>query len=262
MARAATTHYASAINIGEHFHTDVPLYIQVKELLKARVESGFYLPGERLPSEKELAREFSVSLITMRKALDLLAAMDLIHRRSGRGTFVQEVVPADRKVVIPLRLTGAFRDLINQGKEMETIPLEKAQGNFPIPWSVREFLRVQQGEVIWRFKRMRKLEGLTVSLVLNYVKDHLGRRIGLEDLKKCTMLELIADYLQEPLEGVSQTIESASACEEVASHLHVPIGTTLLRTDTFVTGPGVTPLQVAVSYFVGARYRFHVEFVR
>jgi GntR family transcriptional regulator len=65
-----------------------PLYRQIKSLLMQRLESGEWRPGEAIPSESELAIRFSVSQGTVRKAIDELAAENLLLRRQGKGTFV------------------------------------------------------------------------------------------------------------------------------------------------------------------------------
>ena len=65
-----------------------PLYRQIKELLLRSLDQGEWKPGEMIPSEIELAARFQVSQGTVRKAIDELAAENLLLRRQGKGTFV------------------------------------------------------------------------------------------------------------------------------------------------------------------------------
>jgi GntR family transcriptional regulator len=67
-----------------------PLYLQVRDLMVRRLASGAWRPGEALPNEFQLADEFGVSQGTVRKALDELAAQNLLDRRQGKGTFVAQ----------------------------------------------------------------------------------------------------------------------------------------------------------------------------
>ena len=69
------------------------LYRQVYDALRDRIEDGTYAVGDRLPSEAELSREYSVSAITVKRALDLLRADGLIVRRPRLGTFVTSARP-------------------------------------------------------------------------------------------------------------------------------------------------------------------------
>jgi GntR family transcriptional regulator len=65
-----------------------PLYQQIKTLILRSLQAGEWKPGEPIPSEIELAARFRVSQGTMRKAIDELAAENLVVRRQGKGTFV------------------------------------------------------------------------------------------------------------------------------------------------------------------------------
>ncbi|MBY0409920.1 MAG: GntR family transcriptional regulator [Burkholderiaceae bacterium] len=65
-----------------------PLYQQIKGLILQSLQQGEWKPGEVIPSEMELAARFRVSQGTVRKAIDELAAENLVVRRQGKGTFV------------------------------------------------------------------------------------------------------------------------------------------------------------------------------
>ena len=65
-----------------------PLYLQIRDLLVERLDASEWRPGDAIPSELELAARFDVSQGTVRKAIDALAADNLLVRRQGKGTFV------------------------------------------------------------------------------------------------------------------------------------------------------------------------------
>jgi len=65
-----------------------PLYRQIKGLIMQALEAGEWRPGEVIPSEIELAARFNVSQGTVRKAIDEMAAENLLLRRQGKGTYV------------------------------------------------------------------------------------------------------------------------------------------------------------------------------
>jgi GntR family transcriptional regulator len=65
-----------------------PLYLQIKALLETSLDAGEWRPAEAIPSETDLALRFGVSQGTVRKAIDALAAENLVVRRQGKGTFV------------------------------------------------------------------------------------------------------------------------------------------------------------------------------
>ena len=67
----------------------VPLYIQLKELIKGQIAEGVLKPGASLPSERKLCKLYGVSHITVRQALIELTKEGLLFRSPGRGTFVK-----------------------------------------------------------------------------------------------------------------------------------------------------------------------------
>src|SRR6476646_7948296 len=66
----------------------MPLYLQLAGLLRGRIESGEWKPGQKIPSENELNRLYGVSRMTARQVLAQLVNEDLLFRVQGKGTFV------------------------------------------------------------------------------------------------------------------------------------------------------------------------------
>lgn len=66
----------------------IPLYQQIKNQIETDIEDGRYAPGDKLPSEREMCKEYAVSRIPVRKALELLEADGLIQSFQGKGSFV------------------------------------------------------------------------------------------------------------------------------------------------------------------------------
>jgi GntR family transcriptional regulator len=81
-----------------------PLYLQVRELLLARLDAGEWQPGEAIPSEQELAARFAVAPGTVRKAIDALAADNVVVRRQGKGTYVASLAAEQPSRVRFLRI--------------------------------------------------------------------------------------------------------------------------------------------------------------
>ena len=90
------------------FEQKQPLYLQIYTDLLRKINSGDFPVGSKLPSEQEIAREYNVSRITSKKAMDNLAGNGYISRTPGRGTFVlkqerptpAEATAANRKPII------------------------------------------------------------------------------------------------------------------------------------------------------------------
>src|SRR5512134_1851971 len=71
--------------------SEQPVYAQLADILRRQILAGAYRPGERLPSEAMLVETFDVSPMTVRRAINLLAAQDVVSTAQGRGVFVKAV---------------------------------------------------------------------------------------------------------------------------------------------------------------------------
>ncbi len=102
-----------------HSPTFSPLYQQIRGLITRGLESGEWGPGDVIPSESDLAARFGVSQGTVRKAIDEMAAENLLVRRQGKGTFVA-THNDPRSFFRFLRLAANEGEL----KSLKSIPLE------------------------------------------------------------------------------------------------------------------------------------------
>ena len=94
-------------------NTPIPLYFQLQEILRDKIQNGVWKPGEHLPSEEELCAEYNVSRVTVRNSLSRLSAEGLIERAAGKGTIVAK--PKVREMILA-SLTGSYASVTEGGK--------------------------------------------------------------------------------------------------------------------------------------------------
>ena len=97
-------------------HSPIPLYHQLAEILQDRIRSGTYGPGEMLPSEIGLAKQYGIGRPTVRQAMNLLVQKGLIQRRRGAGTFVKKPAPS----IDLFSLAGTSQAFETRGIPVET----------------------------------------------------------------------------------------------------------------------------------------------
>ena len=96
-----------------------PLYLQIKAMLVASLAAREWPPGSAIPSELELAARYGVSQGTVRKAIDALAADNLVVRRQGKGTFVATHTEEATSTFRFLRIRrDEFRDVLSDHPEL------------------------------------------------------------------------------------------------------------------------------------------------
>jgi GntR family transcriptional regulator len=151
----------------------VPLYLQVERSLLARIESGEWGPGKRVPPEGELAASYGVSRITVRQALARLTDRGLLARERGRGTFVR-----DQKLTAGARgVTSFTQELTGRGVKagatilgQEVVTAADAR--------VAEALEVTPDAPVLRLRRLRTGNGRPVGVQTSSLP--LGRFPGLD----------------------------------------------------------------------------------
>jgi GntR family transcriptional regulator len=234
----------------------VPLYQQLSDRLLSRIRSGDYGPLDRLPSEHELARRFSVSRITARQALTELERVGLVFRRQGRGSFVAR--PA---VVQPLtRLMGLAEAMAGQGLSSTSRVLRAAMTH--APGEVAERLAVEPGSPVFEIRRVRMVDEAPVSLDVSYFPPELGRRLAREDLAGRDVFWLIENVCGVSLGAADCQIGAAAADEDVAAALGVAVGVPLLVIDRLTYDHANRPLDYEHLYIRADRFRYGLRLER
>ena len=137
-----------------------PLYQQIKGLILHSLQHGEWKPGEVIPSEMELAARFRVSQGTVRKAIDELAADNLLMRRQGKGTFV--ATHAERQVQYRfLKLLPDVGDAREEGPAQRTI-LECKRSRASA--DVARALQLRTGDAIIQARRILSFAGVPTIL--------------------------------------------------------------------------------------------------
>jgi GntR family transcriptional regulator len=134
-----------------------PLYLQIQGLLRDAIRSGALEPGSGIPPERDLAVEYGVARITMRKAIEGLAQEGLLSRRRGAGTFV-----AGRVDKVFAKLSSFSEDMIARGKAPSTQWISRA-GGVVTPEEAMA-LGLSPGSPVFRFNRIRLADDERMAL--------------------------------------------------------------------------------------------------
>ncbi|NBX21152.1 MAG: GntR family transcriptional regulator [Betaproteobacteria bacterium] len=137
-----------------------PLYQQIKALILQSLQSGEWKPSTAIPSEQELAARYKVSQGTVRKAIDELAAENLVVRRQGKGTFV--ATHAERHVQYRfLRLVPEGGDPSSEGPaQRRIIDCKRTRANADVARS----LSLRSGDPVLQVRRVLSFAGVPTIL--------------------------------------------------------------------------------------------------
>src|SRR2546423_7004360 len=141
----------------------LPLYYQLKEVLKQQIRAGHLAPHTAIPSEPELVSSYHVSRATVRQALTELVHEGLLYRQHGKGTFVCE--PRVQQTLS--ELSSFSEEIRRRGKRPGGLLLvsELVRGSE----NVREQLRLTDTEQAIRLERLRSADGTMVAYGVDYL---------------------------------------------------------------------------------------------
>jgi GntR family transcriptional regulator len=191
----------------------------VRARLRALVAEGH--PGDRLPSERELAEQLGAARMTVRHAMDALVAEGLLERRHGSGTYL-----LPRPVVRFLGLTSFSQDMRERGLEPGSRLLGFAE--VPADEETALRLRVDPGTPVLRFTRLRTGDGRPMAVETTEIARAVVPGLGPEDLGG-SLYELLARRYGIVPASASVTIEAEAPDAATAALLDLPAGGATLR---------------------------------
>ena len=233
-----------------------PLYHQVYLVLRDKIVSGGYGADGLLPGEPELARLFGVSRITIKRALDDLAADGFVARRRGLGT---RVLPRVAGKPVAGNMAGLMENLLVMGLETEVELLEF--GYVLPPEEVRRMLGLGEGERAQRAVRVRRHEGVPFSYLTTHVPETIGRAYGRKDLASTPLLALL-ERSGVVAESADQVLSARLADPGVASRLAVEVGSPLLSLTRVVYDPARQPVEHIHALYRPDRYQYRMSLTR
>ncbi|HQR02712.1 MAG: GntR family transcriptional regulator [Proteobacteria bacterium] len=215
-----------------------PLYRQIKSLIVQGLESGEWRPGEIIPSESELAERFNVSQGTVRKAIDEMAAENLVVRKQGKGTFV--ATHSDPRAFFRfLRLVpvaGGF-------EPSESKPLEcwRAKAG---PEAAR-MLQINIGEPIIVVRRLLQFSAKPVVVDEIYLRGDVFAGLGLDVLKdwQASLYSLFETRFGVRMIRAEERIRAVAADRPSAELLGVTEGSPLLSVERISFTYGDKPVE-------------------
>ncbi len=205
----------------------IPLYRQLADLISARIRSGEYAPGSRIPSEHQLAAAHGLGRPTIRQALDMLIRKGLLTRRRGSGTYVLE----PQQEVDLFSLDGTSASFRKKGLAVETrlltpIHLLRVSGAAENPFD---------GQQAYFFSRLTRLAGTPVLLEGLYLHAQLFDGIQHLDLEGRSLSAIAEEKYYLRPSGGKQSFRIAIADADKATLLAVSPGSPLLAVQRWLT---------------------------
>jgi GntR family transcriptional regulator len=214
----------------------LPLYVQLREILRARIQAGDPPVGGPFPSEAELCARYRVSRTVVRQALDDLVREGLLHKHKGRGTVVTSTSIEEQ-----LGVLKSFTEEMQAQGRLPGARLLASYHGLPEPAAVAA-LGLQPGETAYVVERLRLADGVPIAWERTVWPEALARQLADADLDNAVFYRVLEESLGILLGMGEQTLTAVAAPGEIAGALGVATGSPLLcveRTTYGVNGRAV-----------------------
>jgi GntR family transcriptional regulator len=249
----------NAVSRGERASRDAPtfspLYRQIKGLITRSLQSGEWKPGELIPSETELAARFGVSQGTVRKAIDELAAENLVVRRQGRGTFVA----THQEARTQFRFLRLRPDQGSEPGPMDSRILECRRLRAPV--DVARALQLRAGEAVVQIRRLLSFEGQPTVLDEIWLPGAQFRGLTGERVAAYTgpLYALFESEFGTRMIRATERVKAVAADAAAARVLSVPPGEPLLLVERVTFTYEDRPVEMRRGLYVTRRHHYHNE---
>ena len=228
-----------------------PLYQQIKALITQSLQSGEWKPGELIPSEVELAGRFKVSQGTVRKAIDELAAENLVMRKQGKGTFVS----THHEARAHFRFLRLMPDEgVPHYPESKFIEVKRTRA----PADVARLLELKSGDAVVFIKRVQSFDGMPTIVEELWLPGVIFKGLTADRLVeyKGPMYGLFESEFGTRMIRAAEKIRAVCADDGAAVLLQVAPGTPLLMAERVSFTYGDKPVELRRGLYSTERHHY------
>lgn len=229
-----------------------PLYLQLKKILRTAIVAGEYTEGQQIPTEQELMKEYNVSRITVRRAIQELIDEKYLVKSQGKGTFVNLPRPS-RELVNLKSFTEACEDNHHVAKsQVFSVTVQKADKH-----DISR-LGLSEDDKVVHITRLRFRDDIPLLIEHSYYPYPKFAFLMDKNLSR-SIYEILKKEIGLVPVRAEKSVEIAYASAEQAQQLGVNKGAALFLMRTTVYDAEGQPVHHNMVYLDGVAYRFKIE---
>jgi len=232
---------------------EMPLYIQIKKVLKEKIINGDFVYGELLPAEIFYQNEYEVSRITIRQAIFELENEGLVERKRGKGTSViyQKRIEEDLTRVMSFTNELLQRGML-PGCKKAHVEIVKANS------FLADIFKIKLNEELYFVSRVRTADGEPIVLFQTYfINDH---KMPMNDNEyKGSLYALMKKYGEETLTFNKEKIEATLATKKLAEALEIKEKSAVLKRTRIGYNKDKKVIEYTLSFYPANRYSYIIS---
>jgi GntR family transcriptional regulator len=225
----------------------IPYYLQVAETIRSRINAKYYNQGDLIPSYRQLEKEFKISNITVRKAIDILLKDGIVNRKRGVGTEVSRI---DGNA-ITWELSGNLQSLRNSAKKVSLAAEILEITTVACPDRIGRILSIEPGKAVWQMKKIRRHEETIMAYYVTYSDPRWCAKITSNYAKRGGFVDLFCKKSGLTLTKLEQQVEAAVANLDLSVILEIDFGFPLLHIENIYYSSENKPVLMTQIYYRG-----------
>ncbi len=195
----------------------MPIYLQLREIIRNKIDDGEYMPGTAIPSENKLAETFGINRITIRNAVDALVNEGLLRRVQGKGVFV-----VGKKNELSIEEHAGFvGDAIRSDSRVSIKELHKSEREAGNKYA--NLFGLELEDEIYYIRQMHSLNGIETSIEEFFMPKKILPSLDSINSSVFTFRDILSFYGIK-LEKMTQTLRIIKGSAKVRKQLNVPEG--------------------------------------
>ena len=228
----------------------MPLYLRVYKKIQKRIEEGEYTENELIPSEAALQKEFDVSRITIRRALQDLELAGFIKIRKGKGAQVL----AQRKYSDLVGVSSFSQEVVKSGERPSSIILLFEE--LPASSLVCEYLQLEEGVMVYHLKRLRLRNGRIIGVNEQFISQKYGFLLKDEEINEKTSIYALYEEQGFAIDRAVETIEAAIPSSTIKRELYMLDGEPVFRRERITYDNLNRPLELSINNYKADEYKY------
>ncbi len=229
-----------------------PIYLQLREVVRNKIEEGEYPPGTAIPSENELSETYGVNRLTVRNAMDALVNEGLLMRIQGKGVFV-----VGNRIERDLDTLSGFRQTLNErNARPDTKILAKIRRKAGKKYA--RIFNIGEDDDIFYVRRLNSANGEPIAVEHTFVPASKVPKLDGIDLGVFSLYEVYGFYDVNPVRAY-ETLDLIALEARDARMLDVEPGQTVLLFTCYTYDKSDDVIEYTTSYTRGDKCSFTVH---
>jgi GntR family transcriptional regulator len=231
-----------------------PLHAQLRQTILDAIADGRWRPGDRLPSETELCRQFDISRTTVRQALTMLELEGALRREQGRGTFVAEPAPTTGF----LQSSAGFQEDAERGGHVVTSQVLNVGVERMPSWAAAGLDREPDTHGV-SIERVRSLDGQVVMYADTWILLDFAEGVLAADLSRESLYHVLHERHGVVVHEGRRSVQAVVAEPRVAQLLEVPEGSPVLHVEAITSDRDGRPFECYRAWHRTDRSRLEIR---